>query len=140
MLALIDKRREKLLKIHLKHYDKMRNVMVQLIVFNDYKIITDDNCCKITNVCESCNCVIGCKDILYIITTYYLNVDLNDDEWDDFYENKMPICENCKDIIGDMILPYKNREITRRLLVAELPIIADICTLINAQIFTLLSM
>jgi hypothetical protein len=138
MLALIDKRRDKLLKIHLKYCDKMRNVMVQLIVLNDYKIIIDNNCCEITNICECCNYVIGCRDALYIITTYYLDEDFDVDEWDDFYENKMPICENCNDIIEDMILPYKNREITRRLLVAELPIIADICALINARIFALL--
>jgi hypothetical protein len=52
--------------------------------------------------------------------------------------DNMFICMYCYWGIEKRTKKHKNREITRRLLVAELPIIADICAEINARIFALL--
>jgi hypothetical protein len=139
MLAHITDERKNLTKIHLNYSNTICRYMTQFIVMGGYKIVNEENCCDNYEKCNCCNDLIGCRDSLYNITTHCICYDVDSAEWDDYWNNTMFICESCKDTIEDMILPYKNREITRRLLVAELPIIADICTVINAQIFALLS-
>jgi hypothetical protein len=122
--------------IHLEYGNRMRKLMTQLILMCSYKVVPDSDS-EWSKICEGCKCLITQEDKFYSITLREYD-DYDEDDVDEYFDNRIIICSDCKNNIIYGLLPYKNREITRRLLVDELPIIADICALINAWIFALL--